>query len=274
MPYATYRHQGQIRVGEVRGTELIPLEDVTELGTDTSPEALADSAREEAGAVALSEVALLPVVPNPSKVVCVGLNYRDHVLETKRELPTYPVMFPKYASSLLGAYDDIVVPPESVQVDYEGEMAIVIGRGGRRIAEADALEHVLGYTVANDITMRDFQYKTHQWMQGKAWDASTPIGPYLVTPDEVDITQAAIRTVLNGEKVQESDLSQLIFTVPVLIATISTFTALRAGDLILTGTPGGVGYRREPQVFLTDGDRISVEIDGVGAVHNTVRSLN
>jgi acylpyruvate hydrolase len=155
-------------------------------------------------------------------------------------------------------------------VDFEGEMAVVIGRAGRRIAEADALDHVLGYTVANDITMRDFQYKTHQWMQGKAWDASTPLGPYLVTPGEIDIDAAGIRTVLNGEKMQESDLSQLIFTVPRLIATISTFTALRPGDVILTGTPGGVGYRREPKVSLSVGDWITVEIDGIGTTQNEV----
>jgi acylpyruvate hydrolase len=271
MAYATYIHHGQSRVGEVRGTRLIPLTGITELGAATTPEVLAAAVRDDSGGVAISDVTLRPVVPNPSKVVCVGLNYRDHVLETKRELPSYPVMFPKYASSLLGAHDDIVLPQESEQVDYEGEMAIVVGRPGRRIAEADALDHVLGYTVANDVTMRDFQYKTHQWMQGKAWDASTPVGPYLVTPDEIDINHAGIRTVLNGEKMQESDLSQLIFTVPILIATISTFATLQPGDLILTGTSGGVGYRRDPQVFLTDGDRISVEIDGIGAVSNAVR---
>jgi acylpyruvate hydrolase len=270
MAYATYLHHGQSHVGEVRGTQLIPLAGLVELGASTTPEVLKSAMREETEAVAADEVRLRPVVPAPSKVVCVGLNYRDHVLETKRELPSYPVLFPKYASSLLGAHDDIVLPPESEQVDYEGEMAIVIGRPGRRIAEADALDHVLGYTVANDVTMRDFQYKTHQWMQGKVWDASTPLGPYLVTPDEVEIGHTAIRTLLNGEKMQESELSQLIFTIPILIATISTFTTLQPGDVILTGTPGGVGYRRNPQVFLTDGDRISVEIDGVGAVQNTV----
>jgi acylpyruvate hydrolase len=271
MPYATYVQDGQSRVGEVRGGQLLPLTGISELGATTAPEVLADAAREESSSVAINDVTLRPVVPNPAKVLCVGLNYRDHVLETKRELPSYPVLFPKYASSLIGAHDEIVLPEESTQVDYEGEMAIVIGRGGRRIREFDALAHVLGYTVANDVTMRDFQYKTHQWMQGKAWDACTPVGPYLVTPDEIDIGHAGIRTILNGEKMQESDLSQLIFTVPVLIATISTFTTLQPGDLILTGTPGGVGYRRDPQVFLSDGDRISVEIDGIGAVSNTVR---
>jgi acylpyruvate hydrolase len=134
-------------------------------------------------------------------------------------------------------YDDIVLPLESKQVDFEGELAVVIGRPGRRIAEAEAAGYVLGYAVANDVTMRDYQYKTHQWMQGKAWDASTPIGPYLVLPEEVDIDNAGIRTVLNGEKMQESDLSRLIFSIPWLIATISTFNALAPGDVILTGTP-------------------------------------
>jgi len=270
MAYATYIHQGRSHVGELRGTQLIPLSGISELGAASSPEVLAGAVREVTRAVSVKDVTLRPVVPNPSKVVCVGLNYRDHVLETRRELPSYPVMFPKYASSLLGAYDDIVLPRESQEVDFEGEMAIVVGRRGRRIAEADSLDYVLGYTVANDITMRDFQHKTHQWMQGKAWDATTPVGPYLVAPDEIDINHAGIRTVLNGEKMQESDLSQLIFTIPALIATISTFTTLHPGDLILTGTPGGVGFTRDPKVFLTDGDRISVEIDGIGAIHNMV----
>ena len=271
MAYATYIYDGQSRVGEVHGTQLVPLTGITELGATTTPEVLASAAREESASVPIADVTLRPIVPNPTKVVCVGLNYRDHVLETKRELPSYPVLFPKYSSSLLGAHDTIVVPEESTQVDYEGEMAIVIGRHGRRIPESDALAYVLGYTVANDVTMRDFQYKTHQWMQGKAWDRSTPIGPYLVTPDEIDIEHAGIRTVLNGAKVQESELSQLIFTVQVLIATISTFSTLQPGDLILTGTPGGVGYRRDPQVFLSDGDQISVEIDGIGTISNAVR---
>ncbi|WP_309234949.1 fumarylacetoacetate hydrolase family protein [Nocardia sp. XZ_19_385] len=245
---------------------------MTELGADTTPELLRDAVRETAQAVSAAEVRILPVVPRPGKVFCVGLNYREHVTESRRELPTYPVLFPKFADSLLGGFDDIVLPPESAQVDYEGELAVVIGRPGRRIPEENATDHVLGYSVANDVTMRDYQYKTHQWMQGKAWDASTPVGPYLVPPDRVDIAQAGIRTVLNGAKVQESDLSMLIFSIPRLIATISTFTALAPGDLILTGTPGGVGYRRDPQLFLAEGDTISVEIDGVGIIRNTVRT--
>jgi acylpyruvate hydrolase len=272
MAYATYTHDGASRVGELAGSDLIPLAGISELGVNTTADTLASAVKDESLRVATRDVTFRPVVPNPSKVFCVGLNYRDHIIETKRDVPTYPVLFPKFASSLIGAYDDIVLPPESTQPDYEGEMAVVIGRGGRRISEADAMDHVLGYTVANDVSMRDFMYKTHQWMQGKAWDASTPLGPYLVTPGEIDLRSAGIRTVINGEKLQESDLSQLLFTVPNLIATISVFVTLTPGDLILTGTPGGVGNRRNPPRFLTDGDHVSVEIDGIGSLHNVVRA--
>ncbi|RYH71227.1 MAG: FAA hydrolase family protein [Alcaligenaceae bacterium] len=270
MAYATFEHNGVRRVGEVHGSALVPLEGLTEIGVDTPLTLLGDATRNDRDQVPVGEAQLLPVVPNPSKIFCVGLNYRAHVTETKRDLPTYPVLFPKFASNLIGPNDDIMLPPESTQVDYEGELVVVIGRRGRRIIEADALGHVLGYTVANDITMRDFQYKSHQWMQGKAWDASTPVGPYVVTPNEIDLAHTGIRTILNGETVQESDLSMLIFSIPKLIATISAFTVLNPGDLIFTGTPGGVGYRRDPQVFLTEGDKISVEVDGVGAVHNLI----
>lgn len=268
MAYISYEHNGIRGVGVVDGDSLIPLQGIDALGRTSSLEALAGADRLTGERLPIGDVRVLPAVTDPARVICVGLNYRDHIAETGREFPTYPVMFPKFASSLIGAYDDIAVPPESSEVDYEGEMAVIIGRAGRRITEENALDHVLGYTVANDITMRDYQYKTHQWMQGKAWDASTPLGPYVVCPDEVDLASCGIRTIVNGEKVQESDLSQLLFTVPNLIATISTFTTLEPGDVILTGTPGGVGYRRKPQLLLKPGDRVSVEIDNLGSVSN------
>jgi acylpyruvate hydrolase len=211
-----------------------------------------------------------PVVPQPDKIICVGLNYKAHVGETGRDMPEYPVLFNKFASSLIGAYDPIAVPAESVQVDYEGELAVIIGRAGRRIARQDALAHVMGFSVANDVTMRDYQYKTHQWLQGKAWDGSTPVGPYLHTPAEVDVTSTGLRTLLNGVKMQESDTSLMIFDIPTLISTISEFATLLPGDIILTGTPGGVGFRRDPQVFLKPGDEVAIEIDGLGAVRNQV----
>lgn len=270
MSYATFDYRGLRRVGELDGDDLIPLQGLTEIGPATTLAVLRDAQRLPADRVPTDEVRLLPVVPVPGKVLCVGLNYADHIAETGRDTPTYPVLFVKFASSLIGATDDIILPPETSQLDWEGELAIVIGKAGRRIPVEHALYHVAGYTVANDITMRDYQYKTHQWLQGKAWDDSTPVGPYLVTPDEVDLSVAGIRTVLNGTVVQESAVSQLFFDIPTLISTISTFTTLIPGDLILTGTPGGVGFRRKPQLFLADGDTVAVEIDGVGRIQNRV----
>lgn len=269
MPFATYDHEGRSWIGRVEGSRLIPLDGPEELGRHTPSDLLAGLP--DGGApVEASDVHLRPVVPNPEKIICVGLNYKAHVGETGRDMPEYPVLFPKFASSLIGAFDPIVVPSESTQVDFEGELAVVIGKAGRRIAREDALSYVMGYSVANDVTMRDYQYKTHQWMQGKAWESSTPLGPYLYTPQEVDASSLGLRTVLNGAKVQESETSLMIFDIPTLIATISEFTTVLPGDVILTGTPAGVGFRREPQLFLRPGDEITVEIDGLGSVRNQV----
>lgn len=270
MAYANYTYQGQDFVGEVQAEKLIPLEGISSISAATSTEVLANARRLTDQAVAIADATLRSASPKAGKVVCVGLNYKSHIAETKRDLPTYPVMFPKYASSLIGASDDIQLPPEATQFDFEGELAVIIGKGGRRIPEETALDHVLGYAAANDVTVRNYQYKTHQWMQGKAWDNTTPVGPYVVTPGEVDVASAGIKTVLNGEVVQESDLSYLIFSIPNLIATVSEFTELAPGDVILTGTPAGVGYRREPQLFMKHGDTISVTIEGVGTVSNRV----
>ncbi|MCI2419250.1 fumarylacetoacetate hydrolase family protein [Saccharopolyspora sp. K220] len=271
MAYATFELNGQRRVGRVDGDRLIPLAGISELGRLTDIDALMTAVELPSEAVSAGDVHLCPVVPAPDKIICVGLNYLTHVGETGRDLPTYPVLFTKFASSLAGPRDDIVLPRESSQVDYEAELAVVIGRAGRRIPSREAGDHVLGYTVANDVTMRDYQYKTHQWLQGKTWDQSTPLGPYLITPEEADISAAGIRTVIGGETLQESDTSKLIFDVPTLISTVSEFTTVLPGDLILTGTPGGVGYRRDPQRFLTDGDVITVEVDGIGSLTNRVR---
>ncbi|QJU55643.1 fumarylacetoacetate hydrolase family protein [Herbiconiux sp. KACC 21604] len=270
MAYLSYLADGEPHVGVVDGDDIIPLEGVRAIGPGTGTDELAAATRLEHQRVARAAVELLPSSPRPGKVFCVGLNYSSHIEETKRDLPTYPVLFPKFASNLVGADAPIVAPPESTQIDYEGELAVIIGRPGRRIRPEDALDHVLGYSVANDVTMRDYQYKTHQWTQGKAWDASTPLGPTVMTPDEVDVSAAGIRTTVNDQVVQDSDLSKLIFDIPTLIATISEFTVLEPGDVILTGTPGGVGFRRDPQLFLHPGDRVSVEIDGVGRIDSLV----
>lgn len=270
MAYANYELNGRHHIGKIEGDYLIPLTGLTEIGPQTTTEVLTSAERRPTDRVRLAEVRLRAVSPAAGKIICIGLNYKAHIEESNRELPTYPVMFPKYASSLISPTADIVLPPESSQVDYEGELAVIIGKAGRRISEQAAPDHILGYTVCNDVTMRDYQYKTHQWMQGKAWDNSTPLGPYLVTPDEVDLSSAAISTTLNGEVVQKSDLSHLIFGIPRLIATVSEFTELRPGDVILTGTPSGVGYRRDPQLFLHDGDVVTVDIEGVGTITNKV----
>ena len=269
MRFASVLHSGVARAVAIDGDRAIPLDGIAELGRDTPTSRLRDAPRDTAAAIPLDEVRLRPVVPNPGKVVCVGLNYHAHIEETQRDVPEYPVLFTKWATTLTGPYDPIPLPPESKAVDYEGELAVVIGERARRISRERALAAVAGFTVANDTTMRDYQYKTHQWLQGKAWDASTPLGPELVTPDEVgDASALRMRTTVNGETVQDASTDLLIFDIPTLISAVSEFATLEPGDVILTGTPAGVGFRREPQLLLGDGDVVAVEIGGVGRIEN------
>src|SRR3954471_6417880 len=271
MRFASCRRGDETFAAAIVDDVAIPLRGVRELGAATPSALLADPPLDERRGVPLADVALRAVVPAPAKVVCVGLNYSDHVGETGRDVPEYPVLFTKWAQSLTGPHDAIALPAESAQVDYEGELAVVLGTPGRRIAAADALAHVAGYAVANDVTMRDYQYRTHQWLQGKAWDACTPLGPWLVTPDEVgDVAALELTLTRNGETLQAASLAQLMFDVPTLISRVSEFAALLPGDVILTGTPGGVGFRRKPQVFLQPGDRVAVEVSRVGRVENLV----
>lgn len=272
MRFASCRHDGRDFAAAIVDDVAIPLDGIAELGPETlAALPAAAPSRDAAGAIPLAELTLRPVVPRAGKIVCVGLNYLAHVGETGREIPEYPVLFTKFAEALIGPSDAIVLPPESSQVDYEGELAVIVGTAGRRIAPADALRHVAGYAIANDVTMRDFQYKTHQWLQGKAWEGSTPLGPYLVTPDEVgDAGALDLRLSIGDRVLQEASTAQMMFDVPTLIAHISTFVTLQPGDVILTGTPGGVGFRRKPQVFLQPGDTVRVEISGLGAIENPV----
>jgi acylpyruvate hydrolase len=271
MRFASCTADGECFAALVDGDRVIPLDGVRELGSVTDLDLLADPPLAHGRAQPLDSVRLRPVVPQPGKIICLGLNYRSHVAETKRDLPEYPVLFTKFPESLAGPFDPIVKPRESAQVDYEAELALVIGRRVRRIAERDALGAVAGYTVANDVTMRDYQYRTHQWLQGKTWPAATPVGPYLVTPDEVgDPGALEISLERNGEELQRASTSALLFPIPAIVARISEFTTLEPGDVILTGTPSGVGYRRDPQVFLEPGDLVSVEISRVGRIENRV----
>jgi acylpyruvate hydrolase len=251
----------------IDGDQAVPLRGIEELGSATPLSLLRDPPLEPDSAFPAAELERRPVVPRPGKVICVGLNYADHIEETKREPTAYPVLFTKFASTLTGPFDDIPLPPESEAIDYEGELVVVIGERGRRIPAEQALDFVAGYAVANDVSMRDYQYKTHQWLQGKAWEASTPVGPDLVTREEVT-EPLTLRTFVNGEKTQEASTSLLIFDIATLISTVSEFTTIEPGDLILTGTPGGVGFRREPKLLLKDGDVVTVEVDQVGRIEN------
>jgi acylpyruvate hydrolase len=262
---------GDRRFAAVVEDEVVrPLRDVGELGPETLSQVLSHP-RVTEERLSRDEVTLLPVIPHPGKIICMGLNYREHVAEGVYDEPEYPVLFPKFSETLIGAGAPIIVPPESSAVDYEAELAFVIGRRVRRVETARALDAVAGYTVANDVSMRDYQYRTHQWLPGKAWAHSTPLGPYLVTPDEVgDPHELDIALTLNGERMQSANTRQLIFDIPTIIATISEFVDLAPGDVVLTGTPSGVGFRRDPKVLLGDGDHVVIEIERVGRLENPV----
>jgi acylpyruvate hydrolase len=269
MRFASVLHDGQPHAVAIDDQTAVPLADIAELGAQTPSELLRDPPLDRRSAFPLSEATVRPLIPRPGKVICVGLNYKAHIEETHREDSDYPVLFTKFATSLTGAHDAIACPPESEAIDYEGELAVIIGAPARRVDTDAALHAVAGYTVANDVTMRDYQYRTHQWLQGKAWDASTPLGPALVTSEEApDLGALTLRTRVNGEVVQESTTELMIFPVPTLISVISQFTTLLPGDVILTGTPAGVGYRREPPLLMGDGDVVAVEIEGIGRTQN------
>ncbi|RNI22920.1 fumarylacetoacetate hydrolase family protein [Flexivirga caeni] len=230
----------------------------------------ASGARLEPGELLNDAEPTLPL-PRPHKVICCGLNYGDHILEMGRELPSYPTLFAKFADTLTGPIDDIVLP-RGLQVDWEAELAVVVGAELRRATADEARAGIAGYTVANDISVRDWQNRTLQWLQGKAWDASTPVGPVVVSPDAVD-PAAGVDVVcrINGVERQRGDTSRLVFDSAALLAYVSAFTVLRPGDLVLTGTPGGVGQGLRPPTFLTDGDVLETEITGIGRLRNVIR---
>lgn len=222
----------------------------------------------------LSQVEYAPVVPDPHHVLCIGLNYQNHRDETKPEdrkpYPEFPVVFMRYATSLAAHDESLPIPRVSDVVDYEAELAVIIGKGGRYIPKSEAMDHVAGYACFNDISMRDWQMKAEQWGPGKNFPKSGPLGPHLVTPDEIgDIGEARIRMILDGEVLQESWLKYLIFDLSTIISYCSNFVELRPGDVIATGTPGGVGFVRKPPILLSPGKTAIVEIDGIGRLENT-----
>ena len=212
-------------------------------------------------------------MPDPAKIVCLGLNYRDHAAESNMAVPPEPILFSKYATTLIGPGAAIILPEVSHEVDYEAELVVVIGLGGRHIPLDRAMEHVGGYAVGHDVSARDWQLNKpgKQWMAGKTFDTFAPVGPSVVTADEVpDPGALGIRLRLNGQTMQDSNTDQLIFPVDQIVAYLSKIFTLEAGDLIFTGTPPGVGMARQPPVWLKDGDVVEVEIDGLGILTNPV----
>jgi acylpyruvate hydrolase len=229
-------------------------------------EALPAGAALDGGAVRLG-----PVVPDPRKLVCIGLNYRDHAAETNQSLPELPTVFAKYPNVLIGAGAPIVIPRISQKIDYEAELAFVIGRRGRHIAEGEAPRHVAGYTCFNDVTARDVQKWSAQWTLGKSFDSFGPLGPALVTADEVQDPHAlAIRCSVNGEVLQDSHTGAMVFSVARLVSFLSEVVTLEPGDVVATGTPAGVGFVRRPPRYLQPGDTVRIEIERLGALENPV----
>lgn len=213
-----------------------------------------------------------PLVPNPSKIVCAGLNYRSHILEGgNRPIPEFPPLFAKYPASLIGANDDIVLPAESERVDWEAELAVVIGKRVRRATPEQAADAIAGFANLNDISIRDWQRRSGEWMQGKTWENTTPLGPWLVTPDEAPFPAGHLICEVDGEMVQKADSDDMVFDPQYLVAYISTIITLEPGDVIATGTTGGVGAARRPPVFLNDGQVVVTRIDGLGECRNVCR---
>ena len=225
----------------------------------------------EAASLKFAELDLLPVIPNPSQIFCIGLNYHEHVKETGREVTEKPVIFLRLNNSQVAHGKAMVLPPESDNFDYEGEIAVVIGKGGRRISEADSWNHIAGYACYNDGSIRDWQRHSTQWIPGKNFFKTGAFGPWMVTSDEIKPNQQmTLTTRLNGQEMQKATTDMLIHSIPRQIAYISSFTPLEPGDVIVTGTPGGIGLKRNPPVFMKEGDVVEIEVDAVGVLRNTI----
>ncbi len=272
MRLATIRRGGGTVAARVDEGGVVPIEGVADV------RALLDGpnwhTRAEAAAGTVLEAASVdyaPLVASPDKIICVGLNYRNHIAETGREPPEFPTLFAKFRSALIGANDDIALATGVEQLDWEAELAVVVGVPARNVSEADAPRVIAGYSVLNDISARDWQNRTAQWLQGKTFEGSTPVGPWMVTSDEFDGRSGEITCRVNGETKQQADIGDLLFGPAALVSYISRIVTLLPGDLIATGTPGGVGVARTPPEFLRDGDVVTVAVAGVGECTNAVR---
>ena len=286
MKVVTFSIQEDKHIGVVQGEKIISL---TALNAEKFPPCMktfiegSDNLRNEAEELIeqqqddektvfpLSDVNILPPIAQPEKIICVGLNYIDHCKETGMEPPASPVIFSKYANAIIGHNDAVEIPVNSNEVDFEAELVVVIGKEAKRVSEEEANDHVFGYTIMNDVSARDLQFADGQWSRGKTADTFAPIGPVIVTHDEVgDPHQLAISLELNGEIMQDSNTSNLIFTVPQIISFLSQSMTLKPGDLIATGTPPGVGMGRNPKVWLKNGDKMNIKIEKIGTLTNHV----
>lgn len=239
-------------------------------------------ALEKAGAIVAGcdvviedDLAFLPPLNRAPKIICLGLNYKDHAAEGGFDVPEFPTLFSRFNTSLVGHRAPIVKPPFSDQLDYEGEMVAVIGKGGKDIAAADALDHVIAYSVFNDGSIRDYQFKTPQWTAGKNFDGTGGFGPWLVTADELPPGGSGLKieTRLNGETVQSASTTDMVFDVATTVELLSTFLTLEPGDVLVMGTPSGIGFARDPKLFMKDGDTVEVEIENIGLLRNPVRAV-
>jgi 2-keto-4-pentenoate hydratase/2-oxohepta-3-ene-1,7-dioic acid hydratase in catechol pathway len=278
MRLASFTSGGRDSYGIVEGDTILDVGAVLAVEAPDLRAALAQgptsglaAAADRAERLALDGLRFLPVIPNPSKILCIGINYATHIAETGKPKPDYPMIFTRFAGSQVGHGQPMLRPRESVKFDYEGELAVIIGRRGRRIARDRALAHVAGYACYNDGSIRDWQRHTTQFIPGKNFPATGGFGPWMVTADEIpDPARLTLATRLNGQVMQEAPVSDLVFDVPALIEYCSTFTELEPGDVIITGTTGGVGAYREPPVWLKPGDIVEVEISGIGTLSNPV----
>ncbi len=279
MKLISYQYQQQDSYGAVVGERVVDLRAVFGArAPDLKAFIAADLVGEAQSTVsaakttlALAEVQLLPVIPNPGKIFCIGLNYGEHVRETGKEVTEKPVIFLRVADSQLAHGEDIVRPRVSERLDYEGEIAIVIGKGGRHISEADSWSHIAGYSCYNDGSVRDWQLHTSQWAPGKNFWRTGGFGPWMVTADEIaPDQQMTLVTRLNGQEMQRATTDMMLHSIPRQIAYISAFIPLQAGDVIVTGTPGGVGNKRTPQVFMQPGDVCEIEVDAIGVLRNGI----
>lgn len=258
---------GTTRAARLDGDALTPLD-----AHDAVQALVAGATDAGAGAtLAFEDADLAPVVPRPPKIICLGLNYETHIAEMGRELPAHPTCFAKFAVALTGPRDDIALPAVSSQVDYEAELAVIIGRPARNVAAADAAAVIAGYAVLNDVSMRDYQFRTQQWLQGKTFERSTPLGPVLVTGDEIDDARdLAISCRVDDDERQAARTSDLVFAPHDIVAYLSRIMTLEPGDVISTGTPGGVGAGSDPPRFLTAGQVVRTTVEGIGELRNTI----